>query len=84
MQEVPQRYFFNPLDILQIPVALLTHEIIDLRGSNERWKGQFLNVSGRDHLLWQQLMSEICALAFQEGLSYINNIDLLCEVGVFV
>lgn len=29
-------------------------------------------------------MSEICALAFQEGLSYINSIDLLREDGVFL
>lgn len=28
--------FFYPPVILQIPISLLMHEIIDLRGSNER------------------------------------------------
>lgn len=69
MQWVPQPYYFYPLDILQIPVSLLMHEIIDLRGSNERWKGQFLNVNSRDHLLRQQLSQEMGALAFCKNLT---------------
>lgn len=69
MEWVPQPYYFYPMDILQIPVSLLMHEIIDFCGSNERWKGQFLNVNSRDHLLRQQLSQEMGALAFCKNLT---------------